>query len=561
MVSSGRQAIACILLILGVAIWSHAQTTPAKEPTASISGKVTLKGKGVPGITVQATDYDHNFRGLGDRARLRATTDESGNYRLSNVPEGRYQISPYALAFALDNEQVNNPINVAAGENIEDLNFVLLRGGVITGRVTDADGQPLVEQPISLTFLDSQTIFVPGSSHMNTDDRGIYRAFGLRPGKYKVAAGPQEHRLPVAGRSAQIQEQTFHPSTTDEAKATVIEVSEGSEIKDIDIVMTDRAPGGFKVTGRIIDGETEKPRPNIIYGVTQHYEGGSSSTSGSRSNADGEFKFENLVPGKYSVYVQPEPGSEFRANAVQFEVTDRDISGLVVKIVQGASLSGIVVIDGIDEKSASKKLAELHVAAYVSAPVANAESQETPDAHNAFAKLVKPDGSFRIGGLRAGIANISVGSVGRSNAQDMALVRVERDGIVQPNGISIKDGEHVQGVRLVVRQLTGAIRGQVKIEGGELPRSARMFVSITLAGETPPQSNRSEQVDSRGRFHVQGLAAGRYEVKLNAYAPGTGTVYDPNKTKQEVTVVDNTVSEVILTLKLNADPDDDDDDP
>ena len=56
MVSSGRQAIACILLILGVAIYSHAQTTSAKEPTASISGKVTLKGKGVPGIVVIAGD-------------------------------------------------------------------------------------------------------------------------------------------------------------------------------------------------------------------------------------------------------------------------------------------------------------------------------------------------------------------------------------------------------------------------------------------------------------------------------------------------------------------------
>ncbi len=63
MVSSGRQAIACILLILGVAIYSQAQTIPAKQPTATISGKVTLKGKGVPGIVVMATD--NNYQGWG----------------------------------------------------------------------------------------------------------------------------------------------------------------------------------------------------------------------------------------------------------------------------------------------------------------------------------------------------------------------------------------------------------------------------------------------------------------------------------------------------------------
>ena len=101
------------------------------------------------------------------------------------------------------------------------------------------------------------------------------------------------------------------------------------------------------MSGRIIDGETGKPLPNITYGITQHYDGGSSSTSGARSNADGEFTFENLLPGKYSVYVEPEPNSEIRANPVPFEVTDHDITGLVIKTVKGATLSGVVVIEGM----------------------------------------------------------------------------------------------------------------------------------------------------------------------------------------------------------------------
>ena len=551
MVSSGRHAIACILLILGVAIYSQAQTTPAKEATVSISGKVTLKGKGVPGIIVMATDY--NYRGLGERGRYRARTDASGNYRILNVPEGSYQISPHAWAFALENDFVNNPINIAGGDDVEDLNFVLLPGGVITGRVTDSDGQPLIEQPISVLPTDAQIVTPRTLAHIYTDDRGIYRAFGLRPGKYKVAAGSQDHRLPIAGRSIQFQGQTYHPSTTDEAKATVIEIAEGSEAKDVDIVMVGRGPSGFKVSGRIIDGETGKPLPNITYGITQHYDGGTSSTSGSRSNADGQFRFENLSPGKYSVYLEPDPNSEIRANAVPFEVTDSDVTGLVVKTLKGATVSGVVVIEGTDEKSVGKKLSEL----YISATIPGADLQET---YSNVGTLLKLDGTFKLSGLRGGIAQISVSTIGRSNSQQMTVVRVERDGIVQPEGISIKDGEHVQGLRVVIKQLTGAIRGQIKIEGGELPRHSNMFVSIALIEGTTTGSYRSEQIDSRGRFYVQGLAAGRYEVTLNAYGPGILT-HNPQHSKQEVTVVDNTVSEVVLTLKLKTNPDDDDDDP
>jgi hypothetical protein len=210
-------------------------------------------------------------------------------------------------------------------------------------------------------------------------------------------------------------------------------------------------------------------------------------------------------------------------------------------------LSGIVIIEGADEKSVSKKLSDLHVSAHVSMPGANTDSQEmvSYETHGPMSMLLKPDGSFRIGGLRAGTAHIQVSS----NSEDMTLVRVERDGIVKPEGISIKEGEHVQGLRLVVKQLTGVIRGQVKVEGGELPRGSQIFTSIALIDETMHRSYRSRKVDSRGRFHIQGLAAGRYEVRVNVFGPGV-LLNNASDSKEEITVADNTVSEVVLTLKL-----------
>lgn len=548
MVSSGRHTIACVLVILGVAIYSPAQTTPAKEPTASISGKVTVKGKGVPGIIVVVTDPNRGYA----RPSYHATTDASGNYRISNIPEGTYRVSPHVLAFAVENQEATNRVNVADGETIEDMNFVLVKGGVITGKITDSDGQPLIEQQVTLQLLhDERGMMNVTYFPIHTDDRGIYRAFGLRAGKYKVYTGHEPFdRLPVPGRAGRGYTKTFHPSTTDEAKAMLIEVSEGSESKDVDIVMAGLIPSGFRVSGRIVHGETGKPLPNTGYGITQHQEGSTSSTSGARSNADGEFKFENVLPGKYSVYIQMDHNSEIRSTPLHFEVTDHDITGLVLKSVKGASLSGVVVLEGSDEKTLSKKLAELHIYAMIENPTGD-------DGQGSTAVPLKPDGSFRLIGLRAGTANIQVGSMSPYGSRDLSIVKVERDGMPQPNGINVKEGEQIDGIRLTVHYLTGAIRGQLKIEGGELPASARMFISITLANDDPVRSSRTEQVDARRRFFAQSLAAGRYVVSAHVYGPGL--MIDPSDSKQEVIVTDNAVSEVVLTVKLKTNQDEDDD--
>ena len=42
----------CMLVVAGVAVCGHAQSTHSKESTASISGKVTLKGEGLQGVVV-----------------------------------------------------------------------------------------------------------------------------------------------------------------------------------------------------------------------------------------------------------------------------------------------------------------------------------------------------------------------------------------------------------------------------------------------------------------------------------------------------------------------------
>jgi hypothetical protein len=56
MVSSNHRVFACVLVILATASFTNAQ----KDQTASISGKVTLKNKGVGGVVVVAKEADSN---------------------------------------------------------------------------------------------------------------------------------------------------------------------------------------------------------------------------------------------------------------------------------------------------------------------------------------------------------------------------------------------------------------------------------------------------------------------------------------------------------------------
>src|SRR5215213_3925235 len=338
MFSSTRQAVACILLIFSAVASSSSQTNPEKAANASISGKVTLKNKGVAGILVYA--QEQNSRGW-NRTQFRATTDQTGSYRITNLPGGTYIVRPIAPALAFEDEARNNAVVISDDENLEDINFAMVPGGVITGKITDSDGKPVIEEYVTVLPLDSTIVNGRLERGIRTDDRGIYRAFGLRKGKYKLSVG-QDNSLPAGARPSYVP--TFYPSVTDVAKATAIEVTEGSETTNVDIVVG-RPQSTFKVSGRILDAETGKPLPGIKYGVYRSYgeHSGSSTSGGTVTNATGEFRLENVLPGKYSVFIVAEEG--VRGDSVSFEVVDRDITDLVINAGRAASVSGVVVLE------------------------------------------------------------------------------------------------------------------------------------------------------------------------------------------------------------------------
>ena len=531
------KAIACILLILSAAICVCSQTTtPAKPAASSVSGKVTIKGKGAPGVVVVANMQES--RGW-DRSRYRATTDETGAYRL-NLPAGTYQIIPLTLAFVLENQAVNTSVMLNEGETVEDFNFSLVRGGVITGKITDSEGKPLIEETVSLLPIETGPgTMVYARTSQQTDDRGVYRAFGLPAGKYKVSVG--QVMSPLMGGPKRVYRQTFYPSVSDFTKATVVEVKEGDEANDVDIVVG-RPLITFRVRGLIVD-ETGKPVPNATYGIMRVTEGGRETTSGTNANARGEFTLSNVLPGKYFMFADNEVQmSDMRGDSVSFEVVDRDINDVVIKMSKGSTVSGVVVFEGMEDKPGANNFAELFIHAFI--------RNNQSDFLNTSSVSLRPDGSFQLKGLRGGAVQFNISQLGRNGSRQLSIVQVERDGVVQPRGVIVKDGEVVTGLRLVVKHLTGAIRGQVRVEGSDAPPTGRINVWVNPVddghGTSRRISNNSPQVDSRGRFLVEGLAAGMYEINVALFEPGR---YDTTQVyKQQVAVTDNTVSELVITM-------------
>jgi Carboxypeptidase regulatory-like domain len=321
-------------------------------------------------------------------------------------------------------------------------------------------------------------------------------------------------------------------------KATVIEVAEGSEINNIDIVMV-APPSTFTVSGRVIDGETGKPLPGITFEL--QYTEGNNSVSGPsmvRTNGSGEFKLQDLAPGSYTLYAALPENSDARVDPLTFDVVDRDLTGLEMKSKKGASLSGMVVVEGSPERSVTRN--EMHVFAWI----------ESPSPVGSRSTKVNADGSFKLSGLAPGKAQVSLAINDPRESMRFQVLRVEHNGVPQRSGININEGEQVDGVRLVVKYVkaTGAIRGQVKVENGELPPSARITLWAFAVGENLPTEQQTvpAEMDSRGRFLLENLAAGTYELQ--------GSVLGPNQryeiTKQLVTVNDNAVTEVTVTFKL-----------
>lgn len=547
-----RASVAFLLMLLFSASASgQSLSRGEKEVTATITGRVTMGGKPAPGVVVMLLTAEPTFKRAPS---VRATTDEDGRYRLTNVSAGRYSVAPIAPALVVPQDsgswQPGKLVTVSESEEIEGLNFVLTRGGVITGRITDSQGRPVIDENVYFLPVDEQgqklAFAMPRFQEFQTDDRGIYRIYGLPAGRYLISSGEESDTGSVRiGFGSGFYARTFYPNAKEQSRAAIVEVTAGAETSGIDIVLG-VASKSYTASGRIVDADTGKPLANVQFGhgAMQGNNVGAFGWSGNRTNANGEFRIEGLTPGRYAAFMITESESENYSEPAQFEVTSEDIKGLEVKTRRGSSISGVAGVEGTNDADMLARLSSLQLYTMILR-----QDQGIAPPRMLPARIAS-DGSFRITGLRPG--KIRIGLTGMPNdKKGFSILRIEREGRVMSDGIEVEAGEQITGVRLVLAYGTSVIRGLVKIEGGELPDNLILRVYALRSGDQA-YAGIPVLVDARRRFALEGLSAGEYEVQLivtstnykNAPPPPIAPV------KQTVTVPQAGAVEITLTLNL-----------
>src|SRR5688572_19455168 len=121
-------------------------------------------------------------------------TDDEGRFVFDRLPAGRYTVSATKAGWVttfhggtVPGRGPGIPVAVAEGARV-DLELSLLPGAVITGVITDAYARPAPGVTVAAVNVRGGGAL---PARVVTDDRGVYRIFGLAPGEYAVSALPR----------------------------------------------------------------------------------------------------------------------------------------------------------------------------------------------------------------------------------------------------------------------------------------------------------------------------------------------------------------------------------
>ena len=535
-----------------------AAQTVQKPGTATISGRVVLKGEPAAGASVGLQPQQTSPGGapvFPDRSKYsRTKTDAEGRFSFSSLNAGQYRIVALAPGFvSADDSQLTGGklVNLADGENLENVELRLKPGAVITGRVTDPTGNPVVEKTVQLSKMDARGNFVRfnvGFQSLTTDDRGVYRVHSLPAGKYKISIGysPQDGFRPEISRQYYVK--TFHPNVIDEKEAKIIELRDGSEATDVDIKIAE-AKKTYDVSGRVIEAATGQPVVGVRIAQTSVQSNGNVSggvmigMASMPTDTQGDFQLQGLSSGKYLLSADSRFDSmaaDFYSDQTPVEVNESDVVGVEIRAHRGGSISGVAVVEGTNDPTILKQLTSLNLNLIYRASTESTSGRNARPAAN---------GSFHLRGLKPGKADIRA----FTPPEGLKQIRVEHNGAPVMDGFDIQAGENLTNVRVVFGYGTAAIRGQLKIVGGALPEGVQVS-AITVKFLGGSASNFNVPVDSRGQFLVKNLIAGEYEVKPFAFSMNrtpeiTALLEQINKTAQRVTVGSGeTPAELIVDL-------------
>jgi protocatechuate 3,4-dioxygenase beta subunit len=258
---------------------------------ADLEGRIVEDHTGNPLASVEVRVYKTGQRTLA--AHLE--TDSSGRFHAAGLGDGEYRIEATKANFVGATMRLQA---IAGGLLIR-----LVRCGVITGQVVDAQGQPIPGVTVYAMPKPLQGPLMPfgapaAGSYTRVDERGQYRLYGLPPGEYAVAAaygastsmfgstGGAEVRSGI-GSGVQVYPTNLRPQ--------FFAVTGGEQYRNIDFSIVPAALHGLSGKVALPDAKTEywlaliaDDQPGLATAVTE-------------TRPDGSFRFAGIPPGTYTL--------------------------------------------------------------------------------------------------------------------------------------------------------------------------------------------------------------------------------------------------------------------
>jgi hypothetical protein len=341
----------------------NARPAPPRDPgrpggaipagKGSITGSIAIAGAGQPArrarVVLSFSSSSESGSGGGSQTM---TTDDNGTFTFSALPAGRFSLmasKPGYISGSYGQKRPGRsgtPIQLGDGQRIQ-VQLQIWRGGVITGTLVDENAEAVPGTPVrALRYvMQSGVRTLQNAGNSQTDDRGVYRIYGLQPGDYLVFATPRNtnqqggeaarqaemqalmQRAELMARNEQTQAEAqslmervaqlrnaagdasdepatgyapvYYPGTTAPASAATIALAAGEEKSGIDFQY--QVVPISRIDGIVTSAGSQMPQNVQITLVNNGFSAPGIGPGGARADAQGSFRIANVPPGQYTV--------------------------------------------------------------------------------------------------------------------------------------------------------------------------------------------------------------------------------------------------------------------
>ena len=467
-------------------------------------------------------------RGAGE---LTARSDDRGQYEFRDLEAGKYLLSVTRNGFLPRNygqkrvqtfrgQWGGTPLTLRDGQVLSGIDFNLIRGGVVEGRVADQDYEPLSRVIVTLSgyqTVQGERALTP-VSRAQTDDRGQFRLFDIPPGSYFLSA-TQGGGFPFFGRGGrggrrrqrgQTFPPTYYPGVASPEQATRIEVSAGAETGGFHLTLFEAYT--YSVSGRVLASDGSPAQSVRVFSVKRSGAGQESLGGGATTDLQGTFRVDGLLPGRYRLIAGRRRGQDPQIASAPVEVVDQDIRGLMLALGSGASITGRVVSENRESTLNWRR---------VSVVIRPAEGGGRGFGFGGGGRPIEEDFSFRISNLPGGLYRLSV-SLPPGNHY-VESIRAQGQEIID-RLIEMNDHDQLSDVEVRVSPNGSRISGVVRSEeDGKAVDGATVLVFAADPQQRGSFSRftRTTQTDQTGRYSLEGLPPAEYLVcALVEHEPG-----------------------------------------